>query len=309
MVGRAVVHRNCWNWGSLLEWTAIEEEARGLWQSDLSGRKAVCYIAVIIYDKHFSVWDLPLNRNHRWCKLRGITSRHKTRQWGKLHGRLSQFWGLWHERAQLFVLHLLFFQGQWIWESCSWEWAAFTSQTLNRLRVSAHCGVWILLSSSAPRSVSYRPTHLEFMSISGLRRGAVTSTGLGKGAHSHGDPLGPSQPHRFPLAPTQGAHGLRPSSFKLQFCLALPSIYGSRTGLLFLLVSLKISMLAFSHRGLSLSLSQGKGLTWLSQLKYCSLPVSTSHPPSQTGQLWYLSGSLWEQGIPLSRAQSESTRK
>ena len=93
MVGRAVVHRNCWNWGSLLEWTAIEEEARGLWQSDLSGRKAVCYIAVIIYDKHFSVWDLPLNRNHRWCKLRGITSRHKTRQWGKLHGRLSQFGG------------------------------------------------------------------------------------------------------------------------------------------------------------------------------------------------------------------------
>ena len=111
------------------------------------------------------------------------------------------------------------------------------------------------------------------------------STGLDKGAHSHGDPPGPCQPHRFPLAFTQGARGLRPSSFKLQFCLALPSICGSRTCLCFLLVLLKISTLAFSHRRLSLGLSQGKGLTWLSQLKYYSLPVSTPHPSSQTGQL------------------------
>lgn len=207
------------------------------------------------------------------------------------------------------MFHLLFFQGQWIWESCSWEWVAFTSQALNRLRVCAHCGVCILLSSSAPRSVSYRPTHLEFMSISGLRKGAVMSTGLDKGAHSQGDPPGPCQPHRFPLAPTQGARGLRPSSFKLQFCLAFPSIYGSRTCLLFLLVSGKISLLAFSHRGLSLSLSQEKGLTWSSQLKYWNLPVSTPHPPSQTGQLWCLSGSFWEQDIPLSRPQSESTKR
>ena len=82
------------------------------------------------------------------------------------------------------------------------------------------------------------------------------STGLDKGPHSQGEPPGPCQPHRFPLAPTQGARGLRPSSFKLQFCLAFPSIYGSWTCLLFLLVSLKISTLAFSHKGLSLSLSQ-----------------------------------------------------
>lgn len=94
MTGWAVLHhKNCWNWGSLLEWTAIEEEARGLWQSDLSGRKAMCHIAVIIYSKYFSVCDLPLNRNCRRCKFRGITSKHRVLPVGKLHRKVSWVWG------------------------------------------------------------------------------------------------------------------------------------------------------------------------------------------------------------------------
>lgn len=120
MTGWAVLHhKNCWNWGSLLEWTAIEEEARGPWQSDLSSRKAMCHIAAIIYSKYFSVCNLPLNRNCRWCKLRGITSKHKVLPVGKLQGWVSQVWGNTSRRAPPFEFQLLFLKKTVdLWKLC-----------------------------------------------------------------------------------------------------------------------------------------------------------------------------------------------
>lgn len=137
---------------------------------------------------------------------------------------------------------------------------------------------------------------------------AAMSTGLDKGAHSHGDPPGS-------MSATQISTGSHPRSSWPQAQLlsncssAWPSLASMVHGLASASSCLYWKFLcSHFHRGLSLGLSQGKGLTLVVTACYHSLPVSTSHPSSQTGQLLMLITKP-ESKTFHSRAQSESTRK